>query len=227
MNEFVQVFGPARMLAVEQILCAILASFVLSLAVAAVYKWTYQSLSYSRSFVHTQVLVAVVTCIVIMAIGNNLARGLGILGTLALIRFRTQVRDPRDIIFLFACMAIGISCGAAVFPVAVIGTLSFCIIALYLHWSPFASIRLYEGLLRFSLPAKSESMHQVHDIFSRYCAKTVLVATREAVQGEAVEYSYQVRLIDPTYHSDLINALRDVKDAADVSLLMHRATVEI
>ncbi len=227
MNEFVEVFGPARILGIEQIIVALLASFILSMMIAAVYRWTYQGLSFSRSFVHTMILASIVTSLLIMAIGNNLARGLGILGTLAIIRFRTPIRDPRDIIFLFSTIAIGISCGAAVFTVAVVGTIAFCLAALYLHWSPFASMRLYEGLLRFSMPAGSWSREKVRDILGRYCSSAVLVAMREAVQGSAIEYSYQVRLLDPTYHAEMLDALRAIEDLSDVNLLMHRATVEI
>jgi uncharacterized membrane protein YhiD involved in acid resistance len=227
MNEFVEVFGPARVLGVEQILCALLASFVLSMAAAWVYRRTYQGLSFSRSFVHTMILSSLVTAILIMAIGNNLARGLGILGTLAIIRFRTPIRDPRDIVFLFMSLAVGIACGAAVFGVAIIGTVVFCLVALYLHWSPFASLRLYEGLLRFSMPPGSSSREKVREILGQYCSSAVLVAMREAVQGESIEYSYQVRLTDPTYHTDLLDALRTIEDISDVNLLMHRATVEI
>lgn len=227
MNEFTQVFGPARILGFEQILCALLASFVLAMMIAAVYRWTFQGLSYSRSFVHTQVLAALITAVLIMAIGNNLARGLGILGTLAIVRFRTPIRDPRDIIFLFACLAIGIACGAAVFAVAVIGTLAFCLAALYLHWSPFASLRVYEGLLRFSLPEGSASRDAISEALGKFCSKVSLVAIREAVQGELIEYSYQIRLLDPTYQADLLGSLRRIADVSDVNLLMHRATVEI
>ena len=227
MNEVELIFGPARVLGVEQLLTAMLVSFVLSMVIAAVYRWTYQGLSYSRAFVHTQVLAALVTSILIMAIGNNLARGLGILGTLAIIRFRTPIRDPRDIIFLFACLAVGIASGAAVFSVAIVGTAFFCAAALFLHWSPFASLRVYEGLLRFSLPPGSWSREKVREILGKYCSSAVLVAMREAVQGEAIEFSYQVRLIDPTFHADLLDEMRSIEDVSDVNLLMHRATVEI
>ncbi len=227
MNEIELMFGPSRVLGIQQLLCSLLVCFVLSMAVSAVYRWTYQGLSFSRAFVHTQVLASIITTMLIMAIGNNLARGLGILGTLAIIRFRTPIRDPRDIIFLFASLAIGIASGASVFSVAIIGTLVFCAVALYLHWSPFASLRVYEGLLRFTLPAGSWSREKVRDILGKYCSNAVLVALREAVQGEALEYSYQVRLLDPTYHDELLDALRGIEDVSDVNMLMHRATVEI
>lgn len=228
MNEFMQAFGPSRILGLEQIICALLASFVLSMALASVYRWTYQGLSYSRSFVHTLVLASIVTAILIMAIGNNLARGLGILGTLAIVRFRTPIRDPRDIIFLFACLAIGIACGASVFHIAIIGTVFFCLVALYLHRSPFASLRVYEGLLHFTLPTGTgNQLESLQKNMLQYCSSIILVAMRESSQGEATEYSFQVRLIDPTYQVDLLEDVIKTDGVSDANLLMHRATVEI
>ncbi len=218
----------STILGLEQILCALLASFVLSITLATVYRWTYHGLSYSRSFVHTLVLASIVTAILIMAIGNNLARGLGILGTLAIVRFRTPIRDPRDIIFLFACLAIGIACGASVFHIAIIGTIFFSAVALYLHGSPFASLRVYEGLLHFTLPANSsEQLDILQKTLLQYCSSFVLVAMRESLQGECLEYSYQIRLIDPTYQADLLNTVIAMDQITDANLLMHRATVEI
>lgn len=227
MDQFLEMFGPGRILSIEQIVMSLLMAFVLSLAIASIYRWTYRSLSYSRSFVHTLVLGSLVTCTMIMAIGNNLAAGLGILGTLAIIRFRTPIRDPRDIIFLFACLANGIACGASVFPVAIIGTIFFCIVAMYLHWSPFASKRQYEGLLRFFLPVKSEAENAVETVFAQYCSSSLMIAMREAEQGGVLEYSYHVRLRDPAYQKDLINALNEIEEIEEVSMLMQRSTVEI
>jgi len=227
MDELSQVFGPGRLLSVEQILTSILVSYVLSLVIATVYRWTYSGLSYSRSFVHTIVLGSLVSCIMIMAIGNNLARGLGILGTLAIIRFRTPIRDPRDIIFLFAALAIGIAAGSTVFTVAIIGTICFSAAALYLHWSPFASKREYEGLLRFIAPPHVHVEELLEEAFQQYCSTYSLIAMRESAQGEFIEYSYQVRLIDPSYQSDLLDFLTKTESISETSLLMHRSTVEI
>lgn len=227
MDEFLNVFGPGRILGLEQILCAAFTCFVLDMTIATVYQWTYKGLSYSRSFVHTLVLAGLVACILIMAIGNNLARGLGILGTLAIIRFRTPIRDPRDIIFLFAALAIGIATGAAVFSVAIVGTIVFCAAVLYLHWSPFASRREYEGLLRFMMPPESPSEEKVRDVLRHYCSAYQLIAMREAMQGDMIEHSYQVRLMDPSYQTDLLEGLHGIEEVSDTNLLMQRSTVEI
>jgi hypothetical protein len=96
MEEFLTMLGPARVLSPFQILTSLFAAFALCLMIANVYQWTFRNLSYSRSYVHTIVLGGLISCLLIMAIGNNLARGLGILGTLAVIRFRTHIRDPRE-----------------------------------------------------------------------------------------------------------------------------------
>ncbi len=227
MDEFLTVFGPARFLSVEQILTSMLLAFVLCSICATAYRWTHQGLSYSRSFVHSLILGGMIVAMIIMAIGNNLARGLGILGTLAIVRFRTPVRDTRDMMFLFACLGIGIACGAGTLDVAVVGTLVLSAAVLILHWSPFASRREYEGLLRFVLPVKSKKEADITNIMHECCSGFQMIAMREAVQGECMEYSYQVRLIDPSYQSELIAKIREIEEISDANILMQRTTVEL
>lgn len=203
-------------------------SFLLSMVFAIVYQHTFRGFTYSRSYIHTMVLGSMVTCMLIMAIGNNLARGVGILGTLAIIRFRTPVRDPRDAMFLFACLGVGIACGAGMPMVAALGTLGINVVALLLHWTPFASRREYEGLLRFAMPAADGAAEQaVHDLLVRYCASFYLLGMRDAEQGNLLEFSYQVRLLDPAYQKDMVEAFKADGRFRDVVLLMQRTTVEL
>lgn len=207
---------------------ALTLSFLLSMVFAMVYQHTFRGFTYSRSYIHTMVLGSMVTCMLIMAVGNSVARGMGILGTLAIIRFRTPVRDPRDAMFLFACLGVGIACGSGMPLVAAVGTVAINLAALLLHWSPFASRREYEGLLRFAMPANSEEAEQtLQEILVRYCASFFLLGMRDAQQGECVEYSYQVRLLDPAYQQDLIQAFKKAGFFADPVLLMQRTTVEL
>jgi len=227
MSDFIKALSLGAPLEFSQALAALLLSFVLSSVIAWVYRRTFAGFSYSRSFVHTLVLGSLVTCLILLAVGNNAARGLGMLGTLAMVRFRTPVRDPRDIIFLFASLAVGISCGAMVFEIATVGAAMFCLTAIYLNASPFASRRQYEGLLRYTLPTGSPEAREVEKVLSQFCASSHLVAMREAAQGGIVEFAYQVRLRDPSYRPDLLDALHSVEDISEVTLLMQRSTVEI
>jgi hypothetical protein len=219
--------GSMRTLVATEIFYSLCIAFVLAMVLANIYRWTHQGFSYQRSFIQTLVLVNIAVAIMIMAIGNNMARGLGILGAMAFVRFRTPIRDPRDVVFIFASLAIGISCGAQGFMVAILGTLFFGFTAFFLSWSPWASRREFEGLLRFMLPADSSSQKLLAEIFGQYCTSTEIIATREAIQGEVLEYAYQVRLIDPSYKVDLVDAVAKLPEASEVSLVMQRTTVEI
>lgn len=227
MDDLLLIFDQAHMLTSVQIVTALLISFVLCSVFATVYRWTFQGLSYSRSFIHTLIIGGMVVAMLIMAIGNNLARGLGILGTLAIIRFRTPIRDSRDMMFLFASLGVGIGCGAGTFNVSIIGTMTISAAMLLLHWSPFASRREYEGLLRFHMAAASEQDRDVENAMRECCNSFYMIGMRESSQGEMIEYSYQIKLIDPSYQSELIDALHKIDDVIDPTLVMQRTTVEL
>jgi uncharacterized membrane protein YhiD involved in acid resistance len=222
------IFGAQPVLTPWSVAGALILSFLLSTVFAAVYQYTFRGFTYSRSYIHTMVIGSMVTCMLIMAVGNNLARGMGILGTLAIIRFRTPVRDPRDAMFLFACLGVGIACGAGMPMVGAVGTLAINVAALILHWVPFASRREYEGLLRFSSPAgHAKAEDEIRALLVQYCASFYLLGLRDAEQGGRVEYSYQVRLLDPAYQRDLVEAFKKTGQFDDVVLLMQRTTVEL
>lgn len=227
MEQFFDLLNGQNELILPQVFVSLCTSFVLGLVLASVYRWTHQGFSYARSFIHTIVLSSLVITIMVMAIGNNMARGLGILGAMAFIRFRTPIRDPRDIIFLFAALALGISAGAQVYDIAIVGTLFFAGAAFFLTYSPFASRREFEGLLRFILPNDSRSEEEIDRIFQEYTRSADLLAARDAIQGEAVEYTYQIQLIDPSFKTDLIDAISNLPGSSDISLIMQRTTVEI
>ncbi|HPC20100.1 MAG: DUF4956 domain-containing protein [Kiritimatiellae bacterium] len=221
-------FGPQPVLTPALVAGNLVLSCLLSLVFALVYQYTFRGFTYSRSYIHTMVIGSMVTCMLIMAVGNNLARGMGILGTLAIIRFRTPVRDPRDAMFLFACLGVGISCGAGMPLVAAMGTGIINLVALFLHWTPFASRREYEGMLRFTMPAQDDQAERdVQDILVRYCSSFYLLGMRDAEQGNCLEFSYQVRLLDPAYQKDLVEAFKQSNRFEDVVLLMQRTTIEL
>ncbi len=137
----------------QAVLLSFLCSFFLSSLIAIVYERTFQGLSWSRGLMQSMVLGSTITCLLMIAIGDNVARGIGIVGSLAIIRFRTNLRDPRDLVFLFAALGAGVACGVQSYIAAFFGTLLFCAIALTMQASLFGVQRKYDGLLRFQIPA--------------------------------------------------------------------------
>lgn len=210
------------------VVTAMVSSFVLSQGIAWTYCKTYRGFSYSRNFVHAMILGSLATTIIIAGIGSNLALGFGVMGALAVIRFRTQIRDPRDIIFLFACLAIGIACGAGAISVAVCGSIGFIIAAWILHWSPFASLHAHDGLVRFLADPHAPAEELAGAVLSATCARWQLASMRDAVHGDAIEYTYQVRLNDPSIQTQIVSDLNAHTGVLwDASIIMHRASVEV
>jgi len=220
-------FGTTSPVSFMNVLGAMLLSFVLTFVYAAVYQRTFNGFSYSRTFVQSMILGSLVTCMLIMAVGDSLSRGLGVMGTLTIIRFRTLIRDPRDAMFLFASLGTGIACGAGMLTVAIGGASIFVAVVLFLHAAPFASRRDYEGMLRFTTTKEAEVKETVDRLLLMVCESFTLVAMRNAIQGEALEYSYHIRLRDPSYQKEVIRGLSEIEGVTDPLLMMQRATVEV
>ena len=103
----------------------------------------------------------------------------------------------------------------------VAGTTAFVAAAFLLHWLPFASRREYEGMLRFSMKSGDKEAERVFaDIMAQYCSSYGLLGVTDAVQGEEVECSYQIRLIDPSYRKDLVSALKKDGRFASPTLIL-------
>ncbi len=102
---------------------AIVLTFALSLFIMLVYRMTYAGISYSKSFAATLIMLAMVTCLVILVISSNLVLSLGMVGALSIVRFRTAIKEPVDTAFAFWAIATGIICGAGYVSIAALLTL--------------------------------------------------------------------------------------------------------
>ena len=206
---------------------ALILSFILSTLIAITYEKTYRALSYSRNYVQTLILISIVSTTVMQAVGDSLARGLAIMAAMGVIRFRTNFKDPRDIIFVFASLSVGVSCGVFGFHIAIVGTLAFVIVAWILYITPFGQSSYFDGMLRFNLSNKEESQQQLEDIFKKYAKKFALITLRDISQGKRLEYAYQVKLKRKLKHNDFVLELQKIPDINGLTFMMQEATVEL
>jgi uncharacterized membrane protein YhiD involved in acid resistance len=211
----------------QAVLVSMLLAFAATVAIAVSYILTYRGLSYSRTYVQSLVLGGMVAAALMLAVGNNLARGIGILGTLAIVRFRSTLKDPRDLVFLFASLGFGIAMGVRAFAVGLVGTAMFCATTALLAWTEFGSRQAYDGLARLELPSASTQEAALRDVLERHCRRWVLVALREAAQGERVEHSYQVKLKDPDARAPFVADLEAIPGARAVSFYWQEATMDL
>ncbi|HEY1099226.1 MAG TPA: DUF4956 domain-containing protein [Myxococcota bacterium] len=211
------------------IFVTLLLSWVLGQAIAAVYAATFRGLSYQRTFAQALVVGGIVAAMLMLAIGNSLARGIGIAGTLALIRFRTNLRDPLDMVFIFASFGAGIATGTGNGLVAVIGTALFLTVVGGMRVSGFGGHRQHDGVVRMRVPSGPKATAAVLEILKARCRRFALVTLRDVAQGTKIEVVYHVSLRKPgaDEENELVHALGAVEGAEGVGLSMQESTVEL
>ena len=131
-----------------EILVNIILSFFLGLFISYIYKITHKGMSYSQSFMITNIFIALIVCMVIMIIGNNIARAFALVGALSIIRFRTVVKDTKDIAYIFWSLASGMAAGTGSYYIAIIGTIIISVVAIILFKTNYGSI--YKSELKAS-----------------------------------------------------------------------------
>ena len=186
------------------ILFTVLLSFLLSSLVAYTYDKTTEKVITPIEFMQSMILLSIVAATVMQAIGDSLARGLGMLGALAIIRFRTTLKTPRNMAFTFAALAVGISCGVYGFVIAITGTIGFCVAAFALKYSPISAKTNIKGVLKFNLVISSEEIVSLEKILDRFCINFAQVQyqifqpnkkkSQAVLPEKKVAYEYHLKL---------------------------------
>ena len=182
-------------------------SFLLSTSVAYVYVWTLQKSTYSRNYLQSIVLISIIACVIILSVGDSIARGVGIMAAVGIIRFRTNFKNPRDTIFLFAALAAGIACGANAFIVAIEGTLCFALASLFLRYAPFSPIAYFDCVISFQSNSPDQP-NKIDAIMQQHCKKFVLINAQESAKGASNQYDYHIKRKKGISNDQLIEALK-------------------
>ena len=128
LRESIEQLGLVEHLTVAYILVSLLCAALCGLVIYFVYKLFYRGAVYSENFALLIVMTTVVTAFIVITIGSNLVLSLGMVGALSIVRFRSAVKDPLDVGFLFWGIAVGITSGAGLYPFALIATLAISIV---------------------------------------------------------------------------------------------------
>lgn len=206
---------------------SLLLAFALAQVVAGTYVFTFRGLSYSRSFVQSLAMGGIVTALLMLAIGNSIPAGIGIAGGLAIIRFRTTMRDPRDMVFVFAALAVGIASGLRAFAPAILGTLVFCGAALALHASAYGARKQYDGVIRLVASNTPACQEAVGRTLREHCRSFTLVTLRDTAEGDSVEHCYQVRMPNPDMRAAIVAAMQRLDGVRDVSLMLQEPSLDL
>jgi uncharacterized membrane protein YhiD involved in acid resistance len=211
----------------QDIILSLLLAFILGQVLAWVYYFTHSGLSYSRSFVQSLILITVVVAMVMAVIGNSIITAVGLMGALAIIRFRNIIKDTRDVAFIFCSLVVGMAAGSQRYATAIVGTVILSSIAIYLYLTDFGSHQPHNGFLRFSLRGHVGPDHPLTAILKRFCGSFTLISVQDTGFGGPAEYAYQLMIRSAAGNEQMMSELEKVAGIESVSLTMQEQLLEV
>ena len=192
---------------------ALVLAFGIGMFIVLVYKKTYQGVMYSSSFGTTLVALTMITTVVILAVTSNVVLSLGMVGALSIVRFRTAIKEPLDIAFLFWAIAVGIVLAAGMLPLAVIGSVIIGVILLVFvnkksHCNPYIVV------LSCTDSAAEKNAKSFLDKQVQRC----VVKSKTAQKG-MIELNLEIRMKDD--NTDFINALSEMNGVNSAVLVSY------
>ena len=189
-------------------------AFIIGLFIYYVYKKTFNGVVYSHSFNISLMVMTLATALVIMGISQNVLLSLGMVGALSIVRFRTPIKDPMDLMFLFWSVVVGILCGAGFIPLAVIGTIVIgLVIVLFQNKivveNPFLVVVKYEF---------EETGANIERLLEQNAKKYVLKSS-SIVSDSQTEVTYEVRLKEN--EAKLVSAIHKLDGVESVTMLSY------
>ena len=200
-------------ISILDMLLALALSFGVGLFIFFVYKKTYQGVMYSSSFGVTLVALTMITTLVILAVTSNVVLSLGMVGALSIVRFRTAIKEPLDIAFLFWAIAAGIVLAAGLIPLAVIGSVIIGVILLVFvnkksHVNPYIVVLSCEN---------HESEVRATEFLKQNVNRCVVKS--KTARKNSIELNLEIRLKND--NTDFINALSETEGVTSAVLVSY------
>lgn len=209
----------------RQVAISMLAAWLMGQAIAEVYRFVHRGRERSAAFVQALVVGGIVGAMLMLAIGNSVARGIGIVGALALIRFRTNLSSPLDMVFIFASFAGGIAAGTGNVVTGAVGTALF--LAVVAGTSTLMQERgMREAELRVRLPTAANAEERLRALLRVHAASFALLRRRDGAEGKESRSWWRVGLKGGDDGGALSRVLRAEAGATEVELELESAAPE-
>lgn len=192
---------------------ALILAFGIGMFIFFVYKKTYQGVMYSSSFGTTLVALTMITTVVILAVTSNVVLSLGMVGALSIVRFRTAIKEPLEIAFLFWSIAVGIVIAAGLIPLAVFGSVMIGVLLLVLvnkksYYNPYIVV----------LSCTDSEAEQRAKAYLEGQVKKCVVKSKSAQKGR-IELNLEVRMADD--NTNFINKMAEMPGVTSAVLVSY------
>lgn len=199
-----------------RILAVLAITGVLALYVFFIYRMLTRKSFYNKSFDVSLVALALITAGIILSIQSSVVISLGMVGALSIVRFRTAIKDPLDLVFLFWAISLGIMCGAGLFAVALFVSIAVTAVLLVLNWMPVAKSPMILVVNTMDLSGEAAILAQVSAHSKHHQVKS------RSISGGQLDLVIELRA---DQGGQLVQALNGVEGVVSVSLLAHDGEV--
>jgi uncharacterized membrane protein YhiD involved in acid resistance len=207
-SEFLNPPNTYQALTVERVMLSLIVTFAVTLFIFYVYRKTFKGVIYTRNFNVGLVLTGLVVSLITLPISSNIALSLGMVGALSIVRFRTAIKDPADIVFTFWAIAVGIISGAGLYMIAIVGSPIIGFFMFVLSRANFRTNDPYLLVVHYTEEAEVEVQAALPE--NKLRSRTVTPA--------GIELMVEVRMkAKDTPQVDELLKINGVKDAALVS----------
>jgi len=224
---FLNNLAPAQDFSSLDVVLNLILAFLLGFLVSAVYRLTNRNRALNHSFIMTLIILSMVVALVMMVIGNSIARAFSLVGALSIIRFRTVVKDNRDIAFVFFALTAGMAAGIGNYTIAVFGVATILLILILLDYIQFGRPRKGIYLLRFRVMPVDTDEGSFEIIFSSLLSTHTRLSVKTVRMGQFVEHAYLVRLKRGVSDQDLLLKLSALEGMDRVILLSEESEGEV
>lgn len=194
---------------------------VLGLLIGFTYILTHRKSGYMQSFLVTLIMLPAIVTIIILLLQDNMLGAISLGGAFALIRFRTTLREPKDLAFIFFTIAVGLGCGMGYIAYAVVFGLFLCLVMLILDRINFGHSDENTVSIKVTVPENLNFQGLLDDIMAKYADSYVMKKVRTVDFGSLFELTYRVRLKNNVDQKAMIDEIRTRNGNLNVAVVLY------
>ena len=210
----------------SEIIFNLIIAFFYGLLISFIYKKTHKGMSYSQSFMITNIFLSVIVCMVIMTIGNSVSRAFALVGALSIIRFRTVIKDTKDIVYIFWSLAAGMACGTGSYFLAIISAITITIIAYILYITNYGSIYKSEFILQFRYNDLNNKDTSYINKLLEYCRTHSLLNSEPSNDSKSLKITFDIVLKEDKDLNKFIVEISKCKGVSEATIVAAQNDVD-
>lgn len=200
----------AEQLTIKSVLLILIPSILIGLVISLVYLLTHKKDGYSQAFCVSLIILAPIVGMVILLIGNNVARAFSLAGAFALIRFRSAPGDPKDIAFVFMSVVMGLACGMGYWVYASVATVIILAVIIILHVTNYAGKKGNTYALKITVPETLNYVGAFDEVLGKYTNSFKLSRVKSVDFGALFELTFEVDVKDNKQIREMLDDVRTI-----------------